>query len=304
MREHLSHAGEATLARAYDLGREALDQGLGVVDLGELYHRALAAALRSARSPAECDRTVQALESFFVESFAPFEMTHRSFREAHATMRYLNELLEDEAKRIAFALHDESGQLLVAVHLALEALMRDLPPGFEAHAQKMRAALGEMEEQLRRFSRELRPPILDDLGLLPALRFLTDGFSKRSGLAVKLEGAGDERFPPLIEIALYRIVQEALTNVSKHAKASNILIRFERSAKTLLKCSIRDDGVGFDVPGVSGRRARKGLGLPGIRERLKALSATLEIKSRPGDGTELLIQIPVGNERATSNPSG
>lgn len=294
MREHLSRPGEETLQHAYQLGRKALDQGLGVVDAGELYHRALAAALRSTRTPAERDKTVEALETFFVESLSPYEMTHRSHREAHATLRHLNELLEDEAKRVARDLHDESGQLLVAAHLALEALVQDLPPGFETQTQKVRAALDDVESQLRRLSHELRPPILDDLGLLPALQFLAHGFSMRSGIEVTLAGVADDRYPPLIEIALYRIAQEALTNVSKHAKASCVAIRLERPRKTLLNVSIRDDGAGFDAQRISGARVRRGLGLRGIQERLKAVHGTLEIKSGPGCGTELRIQVPLG----------
>lgn len=294
MREHLSQPDEGTLQRAYQLGRKALDQGLGIVDTAELYHRALAAALRSARTPAECDKTVQALESFFVESLSPYEMTHRSHVEAHATLRHLNELLEDESKRIARALHDESGQLLVAVHLALEALVQDLPPGFESLAQNVTAALDEVESQLRRLSHELRPPILDDLGLLPALRFLADGFSSRTGIEVTVAGVASERYLPVVETALYRIVQEALTNVNKHAKASRVIVRFERPRKNLLKCSIQDNGAGFDAERVLGARMKRGLGLAGIQERLRALQGGLEIKSGPGSGTELLLQVPLG----------
>ncbi|HEV2416970.1 MAG TPA: ATP-binding protein [Terriglobia bacterium] len=294
MQAYLSNAGEPALERAYELGRRALDQGLGVLDFGAVYHRALRAVLRSRRTPVECVQTVKALESFFVESLSPYEMTHRGYRDAHAALRRLNELLEDETKKIAHALHDESGQFLVAVHIALEDLANGLPSRFQAPVQKVRAALNEMEEQLRRLSRELRPPILDDLGLLAALQILADGFSRRSGLKVVLAGLTDERLPPEIEIAFYRIVQEALTNVSKHARASSAVIRFERPTKALLNCSIRDDGAGFDAPRVLGARVKKGLGLIGIQERLKALDAALEIKSCPGSGTELLIQVPLG----------
>lgn len=294
MKDHLSHASERTLERAYELGRQALDQGLGVVDAGELYHRALVAALHAARAPAECEQTLQALGSFFVESLAPYEMTHRSNVEAHETLRHLNQLLEDEAKRFASALHDESGQHLVAVHIALELLVQDLPPGFENQIQKVRAALGEMESQLRRLSRELRPPILDDLGLSPALSSLVDGFSSRTGIQVTLEGVTRERYTPTIETALYRIVQEALTNVSKHAKASCVTIRFERPRKTVLKCSIQDNGAGFDTQRVLGSRSKRGLGLLGIQERLKALHGEIVIESSPGNGTTLLLQVPLG----------
>lgn len=304
MREYLSNAGEAALERAYELGRRALDQGLGVVDLGASYHRALRAMLQSSRTSAECIQTVKSLEGFFIENLSPYEMTHRGYRDAHRALCRLNELLEDETKKIAHALHDESGQHLVAVHIALENLAADLPPEFQIRVQKVRSALDEMEEQLRRLARELRPPILDDLGLRPALGYLADGFSKRSGMKIDLAGLTDDRFSPEIEIAFYRVVQEALTNVSKHAGASCVAIQFQRQTERSLKCSIRDDGAGFDVPRVLGTRTRKGLGLTGIQERLKALGATLEIKSCRGRGTELVIQVPLGNEYANPDNSG
>lgn len=237
---------------------------------------------------------IEALGGFFVESLAPYEMTHRSQAEAHETLRHLNELLENEAKRIGRALHDESGQLLVAAHLALEALVQGLPPGFEGLVQKVRAALDDVESQLRRLSHELRPPILDDLGLLPALRFLADGFSGRTGIEVTLRGVVGERYLPTVEIALYRVVQEALTNVGRHAQASRVVIGIERPRKSLLKCSIQDNGAGFDTQRILGARIKRGLGLSGIQERLKALHGTLEIKSSRGGGTELLLQVPIG----------
>ncbi|MGH9326398.1 MAG: sensor histidine kinase [Terriglobia bacterium] len=293
--EHLSGAGEAALKHGYEVGRRALDQGLGIVDLGALYQRALACVLSSASTTAECVKIVESLESLFVESLSPYEMTHRGYRESYAALRHLNDLLEDEAKRIALALHDESGQLLVAVHLALEELSRSLPAGFEMGVHRVRTALEEMEGQLHRLSRELRPPILDDLGLLPALQFLVDGVSRRSGLSVALAGLSKERLPPLVEIVLYRIVQEALNNATSHAKARRVIIRFERPGKAILHCSIQDDGIGFDVPEVWGARGKKGLGLAGMQERLKALDGTLEIKSSPGGGTELRIQVPLGS---------
>ena len=219
-----------------------------------------------------------------IESLSPFEMTHRSYREAHETLLRLNEILEAEAGRIACSLHDESGQLLVAAHIALEDLVRHLPPGFEERAQKVEAALDDVYEQLRRLSHELRPPVLDDLRLLPALRFLADGFSKRTGLAVTVESSLRKRLPSKVESALYRIAQEALTNTFKHAKATRVSIQI-RSAKGGLCCTIRDDGVGFASARAETNGRAKGLGLRGIRERIKTLGGSLEIESSRGQGT-------------------
>lgn len=120
--------------------------------------------------------------------------------------------------------------------------------------------LDRIEEHLRRLSHELRPTILDDLGLFPAIEFLAQGVSRRMGLPITMEGSTEGRLPPLIETALYRIVQEALTNVTKHAQATRVTVRLQREVRKIC-CSIRDDGIGFDVPAVLARRGERGLGL-------------------------------------------
>jgi signal transduction histidine kinase len=268
---------------------------MGVVDLAALYHQGLKAMLDSASTAAKCRACVQSLESFFVESLAPFEMTHRGYRDAHAALRHLNETMENEAKRIARALHDESGQLLTVVHIALEDLARDLPPSHEARLNKIRAGLDQIEEQLRRVSHELRPPILDDMGLFPAVQFLAEGVAKRAKLNIKVEGFTNARLAPPVETAAYRIVQESLTNVAKHARAKHVVVRVQAEPKTGVQCSVQDDGIGFDLSAVSGVGAQRGLGLLGMRERVKALGGSLEINSSEGKGTELLIQIPLGS---------
>src|SRR5439155_9428657 len=113
-------------------------------------------------------KTVDGSMRFLAESLSPFEMTHRSFQDAIAALRRLNEMLEEEARRIAHALHDEAGQLLVSVHLAVKEIADGLPPRARDQLMKIRAPLGEVERHLRRLSHELRPTVLDDLGLVPS----------------------------------------------------------------------------------------------------------------------------------------
>ncbi len=298
MREYVRKPGEAALQLAYELGRRALDEGAAMVDIAGFYHKALMTMLRSTRTQAECVEKAESCGSFFVESLSPFEMTYRGHREAQAAMRQLNEGMEAEAKRIAHALHDEAGQLLMSVHFALERLSGALPPGLQPLIDDVRSRVAEVEEQLRRLSHELRPPMLDLLGLVPALQFLAQGVARRSGCEMVVQGSTAERLSPLVEIALYRSVQEALTNVTKHAKASRVTVQIqqqESDKKSVVVCSVKDDGVGFDVGALAGTDAPLGLGLLGIRERIKAVSGSLELKSAPNSGTEVRIHVPLVN---------
>lgn len=195
---------------------------------------------------------------------------------------------EEEARRIAHQLHDETGQITASIHLALEDLARGLSAAGRRRIRGARALLDRMEERLRQLSHELRPTILDDLGLLPALEFLGSGFSARTGTLVEVSGSTEGRLPPLIETAIYRIVQEALANVARHARASRVIIRVDRR-DGWLRCSVRDDGVGL----TRSSRARGGLGLLGIRERLDAIGGRMRLGSAAGSGTELRAAIPV-----------
>src|SRR5207247_4545900 len=164
-----------------------------------------------------------------------------------AALRRRKETLEEEAKRIAHALHDEAGQLLASVHLALEGIARDLAPSVSHRLKAVKGLLDQSEAHLRRLSHELRPTVLDDLGLVPALEFLTEGVSKRTKLQVTVVGQMIDRLPPPVEMALYRIVQEALNNTTRHAQASRATIRLEQNGH-LIRCLVSDDGIGFDVP--------------------------------------------------------
>jgi two-component system sensor histidine kinase UhpB len=286
---HLTQGGEAPLLSAYELGRTALNERLGVFDVATLLHAALVAACQ--RRPRESVRTVQAAAGFVLECLCSFEMAHRAVREANTALRGLNDLLEEQTRRISHELHDEAGQLLASVYLALDDIARDLPAPAAARLQSVKTVLDEIEVELRRLSHELRPTALDDLGLMPALDLLAEGVSVRTGLWVKIEGPRDDRFPSPIETVLYRIVQEALNNVGKHAQASAVTVVVRREARRVC-CSVRDDGVGFD-PGTAGRSTVKGVGLIGIRERLAPLGGALSIDAAPGRGTELRVAIPV-----------
>src|SRR5579864_2532296 len=204
----------------------------------------------------------------------------------------LNEALEAETRRIAHALHDESGQLLAAVHMTLDEVARGLSPPVRERLQEVRKLLDQIENQLRQLSHDLRPTVLDDLGLVPALEVLAHRMSRRMEHPIRIEGFSGQRLPAPIETALYRIVHEALNNVVRHAQATRTRVRIERT-DTGVRCSVVEDGVGFDPAQPSSAAHKAGLGLVGIRERLHALGGTLEIKSGRGRGTEIRLAVPL-----------
>lgn len=302
--DYLRSRSEVALQRAYELGRTALNHGLGVVDMAVLFQRAFEKFLAQPMEPGERAERLSAAGGFLVETLGPFEMALRGFRETNTALLRLNERLEEEAKRIAHALHDESAQLLALVRLPLEQICCNGTAPQREGLQKVCQLLDHVEEQLRRLSHELRPTILDDLGLVPALEFLADGVSKRVGLTVCVDGPRDSRLPFLIETSLYRIVQEALTNVTRHAQATRVSVQIVREPHAI-RCSVKDDGIGFDLPEMMARKGGRGLGLLGIRERVEALGGELEVNSGPGKGTELSVTIPlVEAQHAHSSDSG
>jgi two-component system sensor histidine kinase UhpB len=205
--------------------------------------------------------------------------------------RYLH-AREEEAKRIAHQLHDEAGQVTASIHLALAEIARGLPPSGRERLRQVAAYLDDIEERLRSLSHELRPTILDDLGLVPALEFLAEGISARTGIPIHVEGSTQGRLDPVVETTIYRIVQEALANIGRHSRAGRGAIAVKREGR-LLHCVIRDDGVGFDTSLLLPRDGRgPGLGLLGVRERIDALGGRMRIRSAPGVGTELSVAVP------------
>jgi signal transduction histidine kinase len=269
------------------------------MEIASLHHQALEGMLADAGEPARCKELLATAADFLAELLSPFEMAQRGVQDAIAALRQFNETLEEEIKRIAYGVHDEAGQLLVAVHLALADVARELPERQKEQVGRIQELLQQVEGQLRRYSHELRPTVLDDLGWIPAIRFLAEGVSKRANLSIQIKTTVVGRLPGPIEIALYRIVQEVLTNAAKHAKAGQVWIRIGRKSGRLC-CSIEDDGVGFDVQAVQSDWKRRGLGLIGMQERLNAIGGTLSIDSAPGQGTRLMIQLPT--EASNANP--
>jgi signal transduction histidine kinase len=299
LREYASVGGESALGQAYELGRRAITEQMSLVEIASLHHQALKRLLADERDEMHRAELLRASSDFLGECLAPYEMAHRGFQDAVRALRQVNETLEEEIKRIAYAVHDEAGQLLVAVHLALAEMAQKLPKTQQERIREIEGLLSQVEKQLRRYSHELRPTILDDLGWIPAIRFLAEGASKRASLPIHIESSVSGRLPSAMETTLYRIAQEALNNVVKHAKAKNVWIRAWRE-KQILYFSVRDDGTGFDPRLLQEAEGRKGLGLVAMQERVSAIGGTLNIESCPARGTEVSLRVPLEVNHANS----
>lgn len=200
---------------------------------------------------------------------------------------------EDERRRIARELHDEAGQALTALILNLEVAEQSQTPLRPEQLVRLRGIAEDTLAELRRMIYDLRPSILDDLGLAAAIRWYAKETIEPQGVQVTVNISGlMERLPSYIETAIFRIVQEALTNILKHADAAHASLDVtHRNGR--VEMVIADDGRGFDLSGVSTRR-EGGMGLLGMRERAELLGGMLTIQSTLGAGTRLEVAIPVG----------
>jgi signal transduction histidine kinase len=203
---------------------------------------------------------------------------------------------EEERRRLARELHDDTAQALIALNQQVEMATKMLgtdPARAAERLVEVRGMLAETLESVRRFSRDLRPIYLEDLGFLPALEMLTREADQEENLSVRLTVAGAvRRLAPELELAAYRIVQEALNNVIQHAQASQAWVRVSFEAEKLV-LSVGDDGRGFEAPDLPDALARRGhFGLMGIQERAFLYGGQMSIRSAPGDGTEVTVHIP------------
>jgi signal transduction histidine kinase len=213
-------------------------------------------------------------------------------RDATALSRQVTDRLDAQAKRISQALHDQAAQFVAAAHVAVADAARDLPEATRRRLEEVRAHLNCIEEEFRRIAHELRPRILDDLGLMPAVQFLADSAERRCGLRVTVDGEVERPLPHDVEITVYRMTQEAVSNATRHAHAKQLHVTFEQTPRTLV-CAIEDDGVGFNSGAVSARGGETGFGLPGLTDQVLALGGSLMVDSVPGRGTKVTAMIPL-----------
>jgi signal transduction histidine kinase len=233
------------------------------------------------------DTDLRLAETFATRGALAVDLSERIARDS---LRRVVEAQELERRRLARELHDETGQALTSILLGLKALEEKLDEaGSRAAAAELRELVVATLQDVRRLAVELRPSALDDFGLVAALERLTASISEQTGIGIDFEPAlTAERLPEEVETALYRIVQESLTNVVKHAKARNVsvLLTLKDSA---VKAVIEDDGRGFDPA----ERTGEGFGLVGMSERLALLGGRLEIESSEDAGTTIAAEVPL-----------
>jgi len=210
-------------------------------------------------------------------------MLERLEQERRAAGRAVLRAQEEERQRIAQDLHDEVNQALTAIKLRLSATMHDAPAALEQELRGTKELVDQAMDELLHLARELRPTALDDHGLIPALRTQVEGFGERTGIRATFKRSG---LPTILsaeeQLVIYRVTQEALSNIAQHSSARNVRVELSFTGRTVLK--VRDDGVGF-TPHVVAHNGR--LGLSGMRERALLVGGNLSIFSENGDGTTI-----------------
>ena len=251
-------------------------------------------SLVASETPEACTKCQNA--SFVLEVLDELDRSLAKAQQYEARLRQMASLVvaaqDEERKRVARELHDETAQALASVLVRLRLL------GRSARSKRLQADLADLRqltaatlEGVRRLAIDLRPPMLDDLGLEETLRAHLQDVSRRSSIKAAFTSSRLGRLPRDVELAVFRVVQEALSNIGKHADAAQVAVRLSRTGRTL-RLVIEDDGRGFDARSENGPRGG-GLGLFGIEERLALVGGTLRVESSLGRGTRVLAEIPL-----------
>jgi signal transduction histidine kinase len=254
------------------------DEGIGVI----VAHDKQGADLRFT------DADLRLAEVFAARAAVAVELRQRV---AHDALQRVVAAQELERRRLARELHDETGQALTSILLGLRGLedVHD-EETLKSTVAEVRDLVRSTLQDVRRLAVELRPKALDDFGLVAALERLTESFAEQTGMSVEFVPnlPDDGRFPPEVETALYRLVQESLTNIVKHARAHSVSILLTRKPDSI-SVVVEDDGVGFEP----GRESGDGIGLLGMRERVGLFGGRIVLESRPGAGTTVVAEVPV-----------
>lgn len=221
----------------------------------------------------------------------------------HRLLKKVIAAQEDERKRLARELHDETGQTLTALGMSVEALERRVPSNVEVMRENLHGCLGLVNQalqELRKMIFDLRPTTLDDLGLVPALRRYAAQHLESGGITVEFNVTSMlDREEGFIETALFRILQEAINNVARHSKARHVFITLEHQ-NSHIRGVVEDDGEGFDMSNIRAGESDsmgRGLGLMGMQERASLVGGSVQVTSHPGQGTKITVEIPLKREK-------
>ncbi|MFQ5595080.1 MAG: sensor histidine kinase [Anaerolineae bacterium] len=249
----------------------------------------------------ERERDKQALQQMYNELSEAQARLNTLHAQRGELLNRLMSVQEEERRRVAREIHDELGQLLTGLSLNLklcrEAVPDDLPTA-HGHLIKASSVVRHTIEQSHRLIVDLRPTVLDDYGLVPALEEEVNQRLTPLGIEAELETRGNmKRLPADVATAAFRIVQEAITNVIRHAKASRVQIKLQQTAAGLT-VTVEDDGVGLPEKGLSSLNGHSALGILGMQERAKALTGWLEVAARDPRGTRVYLWLPLQTETA------
>jgi signal transduction histidine kinase len=239
------------------------------------------------------------LEKRVVERTGQLAGANEQLRDREAALGRLYEKVvsaqEDERKRIARELHDDTSQSLAVLVMALDSALGALKAGLPPRLEEAKALAMHTIEEVHRMILDLRPSVLDDLGLQSAIRWYAERHLVSRGLSVRCEfEAEDRRYPAAFETALFRVCQEAMSNIARHAHADTVLIQLSE-ADGVIRIEIEDDGRGFE-PGNVSHAERRHFGLMGIEERVEILGGKVRIDSAPGQGTRIHLEVPLRKE--------
>jgi signal transduction histidine kinase len=326
--EHLHNPSETPLSRAYELGREAINHGMGLLDLLAVHHEAMKQWLPRARSGVEAAVVADAAAEFLNEAAAPMEMALLGFQNANDSLRSLNARLEsevasrtqqildanarlrqgdverrrllrklnqaqeEERKLLANALHDDTVQILTAAMLRLDMLGNRQPdPKVAADLRSLSEQLVDAIKRCRHLLFVLRPPALDRDGLKAALDELVQRAITESEISASLQYDCTSEPGEHLSTVVFRVLDEAIRNAQKHSKAGRLEIKISDLMHGI-DVTCRDNGEGFDPASVD--QARPGhLGLSSMRERVEIVGGTWGLKSAPGQGTEIHFWVPL-----------
>jgi signal transduction histidine kinase len=232
-----------------------------------------------------------------------FETVRRHEIELRELSERLVQMREETLRGVSRELHDGVGQALAAIKVDLTSIEKGAVDGGELRERvhAVQTDVTELIQEVRRMSQLLRPSMLDDLGLVPSLRMLVESVSARTGIPIRLRTpAVERRMPPAIEVLLFRVTQEALTNMVKHAQARTARVELTQT-DTHATLTIDDDGVGFDVEALRRRPRPSGVGLLGMRERVAYHRGWMEVRSRPCEGVRITLSIPIAEATAAAS---